>query len=207
MSMIVGNLVLQINQKVLKECYIDLSPISKDVLSNLIHDSDSDNLVVICQVQHFLPSRFHSATKVLNLRVFIMVPLDIIWSVVRNDMNRVFCPSHTGTQNCQEFACMWSTFGTDIDEEKTDLKDSNGDATLKQDTKKTGAVGKDLEKTVTNESNGDSSSKEDTNKSGDVGNELQKTVTNEINCEGSLQHDANNKTGAVGNKFEKNCYK
>ena len=26
-----------------KECYIDLSPISKDVLSNLIHDSDSDN--------------------------------------------------------------------------------------------------------------------------------------------------------------------
>ena len=26
-----------------RECYIDLSPISKDVLSNLIHDSDSDN--------------------------------------------------------------------------------------------------------------------------------------------------------------------
>ena len=26
-----------------KECYIDLSPISKDVLSNLIHDSESDN--------------------------------------------------------------------------------------------------------------------------------------------------------------------
>ena len=26
-----------------KECYIDLSPISKDVLSNLIHDSDCDN--------------------------------------------------------------------------------------------------------------------------------------------------------------------
>ena len=26
-----------------KECYIDLSPISKDVLLNLIHDSDSDN--------------------------------------------------------------------------------------------------------------------------------------------------------------------
>ena len=26
-----------------KECYIDLLPISKDVLSNLIHDSDSDN--------------------------------------------------------------------------------------------------------------------------------------------------------------------
>ena len=26
-----------------KECFIDLSPISKDVLSNLIHDSDSDN--------------------------------------------------------------------------------------------------------------------------------------------------------------------
>ena len=26
-----------------KECYIDLSPISKGVLSNLIHDSDSDN--------------------------------------------------------------------------------------------------------------------------------------------------------------------
>ena len=26
-----------------KECYIDLSPISKDVLSNLIHDSGSDN--------------------------------------------------------------------------------------------------------------------------------------------------------------------
>ena len=26
-----------------KECYIDLSPISKDVLSNLIHNSDSDN--------------------------------------------------------------------------------------------------------------------------------------------------------------------
>ena len=43
MSMIVGELVLQINQKVFKECDIDLSPISKDVLSNLIHDSDSDN--------------------------------------------------------------------------------------------------------------------------------------------------------------------
>ena len=26
-----------------KVCYIDLSPISKDVLSNLIHNSDSDN--------------------------------------------------------------------------------------------------------------------------------------------------------------------
>ena len=26
-----------------RECYIDLSPISKDVLSNLIHNSDSDN--------------------------------------------------------------------------------------------------------------------------------------------------------------------
>ena len=26
-----------------RECYIDLLPISKDVLSNLIHDSDSDN--------------------------------------------------------------------------------------------------------------------------------------------------------------------
>ena len=41
-----------------------------------------------------------------------MFPLDIIQLVVRNDMNRVFCPSHTGTQNCREFALMWSTFGT-----------------------------------------------------------------------------------------------
>ena len=41
-----------------------------------------------------------------------MFSLDIIQLVVRNDMNRVFCLSHTGTQNCQEFALMWSTFGT-----------------------------------------------------------------------------------------------
>ena len=38
---------------------------------------------------------------------------------------------------------------------KTVSKDSNGDATLKDDTKKTGVVGNDLEKTVMNESNGD----------------------------------------------------
>ena len=68
--------------------------------------------MVICPVQHFMPSRFDSVTKVLNLKVFIMFPLDIIQLVVRNDMNRVFCPSQTDTQNCQEFVLMWSTFGT-----------------------------------------------------------------------------------------------
>ena len=50
----------------------------------------TDNEVVICQVQHVLPSRFHSATKVLNLKVFIIFQLYIIGLVVRNDMNRVF---------------------------------------------------------------------------------------------------------------------
>ena len=59
-----------------------------------------------------MPSQFHSATNVLNSKVFIMFPLDIIQLDVRNDMNRVFCPSHTGTKNCREFALKWSTFGT-----------------------------------------------------------------------------------------------
>ena len=73
----------------------------------------TDNQVVICQVQHVLPSQFNlSATKVLHLKVFIMFPLDIIWLVVRNDIIGYFCPSNTGTKNCRQFALMSSTFGT-----------------------------------------------------------------------------------------------
>ena len=93
-----------------------------------------------------------------------------------------------------------STQASDNEEEKTHLKNSNGDTTLKEDTKKNAGVGKELEKTVTNKSDGDGTSKD---KSGDVWNELENTVTNEINREGSLKQDAKNKTGTVGKKFEK----
>ena len=53
------------------------------------------------------------------------------------------------------------------------------------------------------ESNGDCSHNEDTSMTGIVSNKLEKNILNVSNGDGSLKQDTNNKTRAVGNKFEK----
>ena len=71
-----------------------------------------EDVLRICKIKEYCgPWQFHSAANVLSSKNFMVFPSRNIWSDVRTDYNRVFCPSEN--EKTKRFGLLWTSVCSD----------------------------------------------------------------------------------------------